>query len=100
MKKKIISILKQIIDPEIKINIYDLGLIYKLKYNKNKKKVFILMTLTTPNCPLVNDIVYNIKKYIKKKINFINDIIVKITFKPSWNINMMSDEAKFKLGLF
>ncbi|WGH24759.1 MAG: iron-sulfur cluster assembly protein [Candidatus Shikimatogenerans bostrichidophilus] len=100
MKNKIISILKKIIDPEIKINIYDLGLIYKIKYNKLVKSIFILMTLTTPNCPLVDKIINKIKYKIKKKIPFIKEINIKLTFNPVWNINMMTDEAKFKLGLF
>ncbi|WGH24944.1 MAG: iron-sulfur cluster assembly protein [Candidatus Shikimatogenerans bostrichidophilus] len=100
MKKKIISILKQIYDPELNINIYDLGLIYNISYKKEKKIINILMTLTTPNCPLINDIIFNIKKKIKKKIKFINKINIKITFTPPWNIKMVKKKIRFELGIF
>ncbi|WGH26568.1 MAG: iron-sulfur cluster assembly protein [Candidatus Shikimatogenerans bostrichidophilus] len=96
-KKNIIKILKNIYDPELNINIYDMGLIYKI--NIKKKKLFILMTFTSPNCPLYNEILKNIEKKIKKKIKNINDINIEITFEPSWNKNMMSDVAKLELGI-
>ncbi|MDH3005098.1 MAG: metal-sulfur cluster assembly factor [Candidatus Shikimatogenerans sp. JK-2022] len=99
MKKKIISILKRIYDPELNINIFDLGLIYNINYNENKKKINILMTLTSPSCPLTDQILFNIKNKIKKKIKKIRKIDIKITFEPPWNKNMMSDKAKFELGI-
>ncbi|WGH26037.1 MAG: iron-sulfur cluster assembly protein [Candidatus Shikimatogenerans bostrichidophilus] len=98
IKKKIISILKKIYDPEININIYDLGLIYKI--NIKKKKIFILMTFTSPNCPLSNNIINKIKNKIKKKIKNIDNIYIKITFNPLWNKNMMNNKAKLELGLY
>ncbi|MDH3004498.1 MAG: iron-sulfur cluster assembly protein [Candidatus Shikimatogenerans sp. JK-2022] len=100
MKKKIISILKKIYDPEININIYDLGLIYNINYIKKKKKIKILMTLTSPNCPLIDNIIYNIKNKIKNKIKIIKKINIKITFEPPWNKNMINEKAKFELGIF
>ncbi|MDH3004246.1 MAG: iron-sulfur cluster assembly protein [Candidatus Shikimatogenerans sp. JK-2022] len=99
MKKKIIKILKNIYDPEININIYDLGLIYKIKYNKRKNIIKIIMTLTSPACPLVDKILYNIKKEIKNNIKIIKKINIKITFNPPWNINMINEKARFELGI-
>ncbi|WGH25126.1 MAG: metal-sulfur cluster assembly factor [Candidatus Shikimatogenerans bostrichidophilus] len=100
MKKKIISILKTIYDPEININIVDLGLIYNINYNKKDKEINILMTFTSPTCPLIDDIFLNIKKKIKKKIKKIKKININITFNPPWNKKMISDEAKLELGIF
>ncbi|WOX79224.1 iron-sulfur cluster assembly protein [Candidatus Shikimatogenerans bostrichidophilus] len=97
IKKKIISILKHIYDPEINVNIYDIGLIYNIKVKKNN--VIILMTFTSPNCPLSNKIIKNIKNKIKKKIKKINKVYIKITFEPPWNKNMISKKAKLELGL-
>ncbi|WGH27576.1 MAG: iron-sulfur cluster assembly protein [Candidatus Shikimatogenerans bostrichidophilus] len=96
-KKNIIKILKNIYDPELNISIYDMGLIYKIKIKK--KDLFILMTFTTPNCPLYNNILNDIEYKIKKKINNINNINIEITFEPTWNKKMMSDKAKLELGI-
>ncbi|WGH25673.1 MAG: iron-sulfur cluster assembly protein [Candidatus Shikimatogenerans bostrichidophilus] len=97
-KKKIISILKNIYDPEININIYDMGLIYDI--NIKKKDIFIIMTLTSPNCPLYNKILEDIKNNIKKKIKKIKNVNINITFDPPWNKKMISEEAKLELGIF
>ncbi|WGH27066.1 MAG: iron-sulfur cluster assembly protein [Candidatus Shikimatogenerans bostrichidophilus] len=96
-KKKIISILKKIYDPEINISIYDIGLIYKINIKNNN--VFILMTLTTPNCPLANVIINKIKKKIKKKIKIINNVYINITFNPPWNKNMINKKVKLELDI-
>lgn len=100
MKKKIISILKKIYDPEININIFDLGLIYKINYNKNKEAIYIIMTFTSPSCPLTDKILKKIKSKIKSRIKNIKKINIKITFYPPWNKNMISDKAKLELGIF
>ncbi|WGH25608.1 MAG: iron-sulfur cluster assembly protein [Candidatus Shikimatogenerans bostrichidophilus] len=99
MKKKIIHILKKIYDPELNINIYDLGLIYNIK-KKKKKKIIILMTFTSPNCPLAENIILEIKNKIKKKFKSINKVDINITFEPPWNQNMISENAKLELGIF
>jgi metal-sulfur cluster biosynthetic enzyme len=94
-KKKIISILKTVYDPEITINIYDMGLIYDININKTVK---IVMTFTTPYCPEGE----NLMKEIKNKlinIKDIKEINIIITFDPSWNKQLISNEAKFELGI-
>ncbi|MDH3004625.1 MAG: iron-sulfur cluster assembly protein [Candidatus Shikimatogenerans sp. JK-2022] len=100
MKNKIISILKKIKDPEININIYDLGLIYKINYNNRKKYIYILMTLTSPFCPLIDEIILKIKKKIKLKIKNIKTVKIKITFNPPWDKSMIKPKARFELGIF
>lgn len=94
--KKIIDILKTIYDPEIPVNIYELGLIYDVNISTHGD-VKILMTLTSPNCPVAESLPLE----VKEKVLSINEIIsvdVDLTFNPSWTKEMMSEEAKFELG--
>jgi len=92
----IYNILTTVMDPEIEIDIINLGLIYDLKYDG--EKVNILMTLSTPSCPLSDAIVQNIKESIRNKHpDFI--IEVEITFEPLWNADMISDQGKEMLGM-
>lgn len=93
----IYNILTTVMDPEIEIDIVNLGLIYDLKYN-GEKIVNILMTLSTPSCPLSDAIVQNIKESIKNKYpNF--EIEVKITYEPLWNADFISEKGKKMLGM-
>jgi metal-sulfur cluster biosynthetic enzyme len=93
----IYNILTTVMDPEIEIDIVNLGLIYELKYN-GEKKVDVLMTLSTPSCPLSDAIVQNIKESIKNKYpNF--EIEVEITFEPLWNAGFISEKGKKILGM-
>ena len=93
----IYNILTTVMDPEIEIDIVNLGLIYEIKYN-GEKIVDILMTLSTPSCPLSDAIVQNIKESIKNKYpNF--EIGVKITFEPLWNAGFISEKGKITLGM-
>jgi FeS assembly SUF system protein len=88
--------LKTVIDPELGINIVDLGLIYKVKV-ENKGKVEILMTLTTPGCPLAgvfNDLVGN----AVRELAGVEDVFIELTFDPPWTEEMMTKEARAELG--
>ncbi|EIJ82226.1 hypothetical protein PB1_04820 [Bacillus methanolicus PB1] len=95
MKEKIIEQLRYVIDPELGINIIDLGLIYNI--NINEGNVFILMTLTTPGCPLHDSIVGGVKRALAN-IEGIKDVDVQITWNPPWTPERMSEEALQELG--
>lgn len=93
---KIVEILKTIFDPEIPVDIYELGLIYDVFVNENKEAK-ILMTLTSPNCPVAETLPVE----VEEKVQTLEDIDraeVEITFDPPWTQDMMSEEAKLELG--
>ena len=94
---KIIKTIKTIFDPEIPVDIYELGLIYDVIINKDFD-VKILMTLTTPNCPVAETLPVDVKEKVKT-VNGIKDVEVEITFEPPWSQDLMSDEAKLELGI-
>jgi len=97
LEVEIVNILKNVYDPEIPVNIYDLGLIYDIDTDDNKK-VVITMTLTAPNCP-VADILPN---EIKDKVSALPDVSeveINLVFDPPWNQSMMSEEALLELGM-
>lgn len=96
LKDKIITVLKTVYDPEIPVNIYDLGLIYNVEIED--KKLRITMTLTSPNCPMAEQMIDEMKTnlgYIKE----IDKVDIDITFEPAWNPESLSDEVKLQLGL-
>jgi FeS assembly SUF system protein len=96
LEGEVIKALKEVYDPEIPVNVYDLGLIYKLDVDDNKN-VEITMTLTAPNCPIADQII----EYVRQRVSDIPDInkvVVNLVFDPPWNMDMMSDEAKLQLG--
>lgn len=97
LEKKIISAIKKIYDPEIPVNIYELGLIYDIAIDENKN-VTILMTLTSPNCPVADILPEEVAKKIES-IHEVHKVRVDLTFEPSWNSEMMSEEAKLELGI-
>ena len=97
LKEKIISEIKKIYDPEIPINIYELGLIYKIEI-KNTDKVFIEMTLTSPNCPVAESLPNSVKNNILK-IDGIKDVDLKLVWDPPWTKDKMSEVAKLELNL-
>ncbi len=96
-KKHIYEILKSVMDPEIELNIVDLGLIYNLEYDGDKR-VDIEMTLSTPACPLGDAIIINVKESIKKHYPDF-DVNVKLVYDPPWNPSLISEEGKAKLGM-
>ena len=95
--EKIVKVLKSIYDPEIPVDIYELGLIYDVFVNEDHD-VKILMTLTTPNCPVAETLPVEVEEKVKT-IEEVKDAEVEITFDPPWSQDLMSEEAKLELGL-
>jgi FeS assembly SUF system protein len=95
--EKIVSVLKTIFDPEIPVDIYELGLIYDVFVNEDME-VKILMTLTTPNCPVAESLPMEVEEKVKS-IDEVKSVEVEITFDPPWTQDLMSEEAKLELGM-
>ena len=95
--EKIVNVLKTIFDPEIPVDIYELGLIYDVFVNEDYE-VKILMTLTTPNCPVAETLPLEVEEKVKA-IAGVKNAVVEITFDPPWSQDIMSDEAKLELGM-
>ncbi len=95
--EKIVKVLKTIYDPEIPVDIYELGLIYDVFVNEDYD-VKILMTLTSPNCPVAETLPVEVEEKVKS-LDELNDVEVEITFDPTWTQDLMSEEAKLELGL-
>lgn len=97
IEQEAVKVLKEIFDPEIPVNIYDLGLIYKIDFD-NSSNLNIDMTLTAPNCPMADDLVMQVNQKLSdiKGVNLVN---INLTFDPPWDKNMLSEEAKLELGL-
>ena len=95
--EKIVKVLKTIYDPEIPVDIYELGLIYDVLVNEDQE-VKILMTLTTPNCPVAETLPLEVEDKVKS-IKLVKDAEVEITFDPPWTQDLMSEEAKLELGM-
>lgn len=98
LEEKIIEVLKGIYDPEIPVNIYDLGLIYDIAITA-ENEVVVLMTLTAPNCPEAASLPNEVQERIKE-IEGVKNVKVLLTFDPPWDKSMMSDVARFELGFF
>ncbi len=95
--EKIVRVLKTIYDPEIPVDIYELGLIYDVFVNEDRD-VKILMTLTSPNCPVAESLPLEVEEKVKS-LDLVKDAEVEITFDPPWTQELMSEEAKLELGL-
>ena len=97
LKDKVITEIKKIYDPEIPVNIYELGLIYDIKIDK-KNNVKVNMTLTTPNCPVAESLPKEVKDSIME-IKEVNKVDLDLVWDPPWNKSMMSEAAKLELNL-
>lgn len=97
MESQILMVLRQIYDPEIPVNIYDLGLIYEIRVEE-EGKAFITMTLTSPNCPVAESLPVEVKESVMD-IEGITEVDINLTFNPPWNKDMMTEEAMLDLGL-
>ena len=97
-KEQVIECIRTVMDPEIPVNLYDLGLIYKIKISENND-VKIDMTLTNPNCPVAGSMPQNVGKSIEKLKN-LNSIEVSLVWEPKWNKDLMSEDAKLALDIF
>lgn len=95
--EKIVNVLKTIYDPEIPVDIYELGLIYDVMVSTDHD-VKILMTLTTPNCPVAETLPLEVEEKVKS-LDMVKDCEVEITFDPPWTQDLMSEGAKLELGL-
>jgi len=95
--EKIVRVIKTIFDPEIPVDIYELGLIYDVFVNEDYE-VKVLMTLTTPNCPVAETLHLEVEEKIKS-LDAVKDAEVEITFDPPWTQDLMSEEAKLELGM-
>jgi len=97
IEAKIIEVLRTVYDPEIPVNVYDLGLIYRIDVDENKN-VDIDMTLTAPNCPIADEIFVDVKTKIEG-IEGVNNVNINLVFEPEWSTDMMSEEARLELGI-
>ena len=97
LKEKIIAEIKKIYDPEIPVNIYELGLIYKIEI-KNEENVIIEMTLTSPNCPVAESLPKSVKDNILKIVG-VKNVDLKLVWDPPWNKDKMSEAAKLELNI-
>lgn len=97
MEEQVIAKIKTVYDPEIPVDVYELGLIYQIEVSLDQKEVSILMTLTSPNCPSAEEIPVEIEQKVKT-IEGIETVRVKLTFDPPWDKDMMSEEAQLELG--
>ena len=95
---QIIEKLKDVYDPEIPVNIYDLGLVYNLDVDENNK-AHVIMTLTAPGCPVADMLVDDTRQGVLS-VEGVDDVDVELTFDPPWDKSMMSEEARVELGFF
>ena len=95
--EKVILALKQVYDPEIPVNIYDLGLIYELNINK-ARDVYIKMTFTAPNCPMADEVLNDVKVSVED-VPGVKEVKIDLVFEPAWDRSMLSEEARLELGL-
>ncbi len=98
VEEKIIAALKTVYDPEIPVNIYDLGLIYKIDYHEDDGTLDMDMTLTAPGCPLADYILEDVRQKVEG-IEGVTSANVNLVFEPQWDQSMMSEEAKADLGM-
>lgn len=110
VEKDLVRALKQVYDPDIQVNVYDLGLIYEVKVTaKNEEDsdtksesslfdVYVKMTLTSPTCPIADDIVRDVETAVRD-VPGVGDVKIELTFEPEWGVDRISDEAKLELGL-
>ena len=97
IKEKVIEVIKKIFDPEIPVNIYELGLIYKVEIDENNK-VNIDMTLTSPNCPVAESLPNEVKENIMK-VDGVSEVNLNLVWEPPWSQDKMSEAAKLELNL-
>ncbi len=94
--EKVVLALKQVYDPEIPVNIYDLGLIYELNIRKSRQ-VYIKMTFTAPNCPMADEVMAEVKRSVED-VPGVSGCEIDLVFEPAWDQSMLSDEARVILG--
>ncbi|NNM58585.1 MAG: SUF system Fe-S cluster assembly protein [Legionellales bacterium] len=98
LREQVVEAIKTIFDPEIPVNIYDLGLIYKIEIADNNK-VFIDMTLTSPGCPVAQSLPLSVSDTVRE-VPGVTDVQLELVWDPPWSTDMMSEVAKLQLGMF
>ena len=98
LQEKVIDVLKTVYDPEIPVNIYDLGLIYRIELENDNTVLSVDMTLTAPNCPAADFILEDVRQKLEA-IQGLAHVDVNLVFEPEWTKDMMSEEAKVEMGL-
>ncbi|MCH5718845.1 iron-sulfur cluster assembly protein [Niabella hibiscisoli] len=96
IKEKVVEVIKTIFDPELPVNILELGLIYKIEVNEGGN-VFVLMTLTAPGCPAAQSLPLEVDEKVRA-VEGVSDVLVTVTWDPPWNKSMMSEIAQLELG--
>ncbi len=96
-EEKVIELLRTVFDPEIPVNIYDLGLIYRIEFSEDGTELQVDMTLTAPNCPAADFIMEDVRLKLES-MEGVEKVDVQLVFEPEWNKDMMSEEAKVELG--
>ncbi|MBE6227116.1 MAG: DUF59 domain-containing protein [Bacteroidales bacterium] len=96
LQRDVVRALRQVYDPEIPVNIYDLGLIYEININEDHK-VFVKMTLTAPNCPMADEVVEQVHEAVHD-VPGVTDCAIELVFEPVWDKSRMSEEALVELG--
>ncbi len=98
IQERVIEVLRTVYDPEIPVNIYDLGLIYRIELNDDATELSVDMTLTAPSCPAADFILEDVRQKLET-ISGLTKVDVQLVFEPEWSKDMMSEEAKVELGL-
>ena len=97
IQERVIEVLRTVYDPEIPVNIYDLGLIYRIELNDDATELSVDMTLTAPSCPAADFILEDVRQKLET-LSGLTKVDVQLVFEPEWNKDMMSEEAKLDLG--
>lgn len=98
IEERVVEVLRTVYDPEIPVNVYDLGLIYRIELNDEATQLQVDMTLTAPNCPAADFIMEDVRTKLES-IQGLENVDVQLVFEPEWTKDMMSEEAKLDLGL-
>lgn len=97
-EERVVEMLKTVYDPEIPVNVYDLGLIYRIEVSDDCRELQVDMTLTAPNCPAADFILEDVRQKLET-IAGLEKVDVQLVFEPEWNKDMMNEEAKLEMGL-
>ena len=98
IEEKVVELLKTVYDPEIPVNVYDLGLIYRIELSDDLKRLDVDMTMTAPSCPMADFILEDVRQKLES-IEGLTTVNVNLVFEPEWDQSMMSEEAQLELGM-
>ena len=98
IEEKVVELLKTVYDPEIPVNVYDLGLIYRIELSDDLKRLDVDMTMTAPSCPMADFILEDVRQKLES-IEDLTTVNVNLVFEPEWDQSMMSEEAQLELGM-